>query len=313
MTNRQQNPESGHRPVLVAVDGSSASVAAIRYGVHEAQRLGAPLRLLHVLADFMPIAPMYPVLPSDLKETGRAILARAAAVADELSPSVQVSTSLIQGPRVAALARAAREGRLIAFGHERHPALNRLLTGSTVTGVAAVAACPVVVVPPDFAVGEEHHCIVVGIKSTTDSSQLLRRAFEAAAERAAKLVIVHCWELPGEYEALITSSGDIAEWEVSARREIDLAITAGQEAHPEVLVEVRVVHGQAAHTLRAASAEADLILLARRAHAFPIGHLGGTARALLHHSRCPVAVVAPADAPDPEPALVLERDGTLQK
>ena len=55
----------------------------------------------------------------------------------------------------------------------------------------------------------------------------------------------------------------------------------------------------------------DVLLLSRRVHAFPIGHLGGTARALLRHSSCPVEVVPPVDDPDPE--LVLERDGALQK
>ncbi len=304
---------SNHQPILVGVDGSRASSAAIRFGVHEAHRLGAPLRLVHVVAEFVPMAPLYPLLPCDLEDTGRAILAAAAAEARALPFKVRLSTSLIDGPRIAALVQVARDGRLIALGHERHPTVDRLLTGATVTGVAAAAACPVVALPPDWAATEERHCVLVGVKSTTESSQLLRRAFETAAERKAKLLIVHTWELPGAYDDLIAGRVDVAEWEGRARQAIERATASFQEAYPEVPVEVRVVHGQAAHALRGASEEADIVLLARRARTFPIGHLGGTARALLRHSSCPVAVVPPANEPDQDLDLVLEREGALQR
>jgi nucleotide-binding universal stress UspA family protein len=55
------------------------------------------------------------------------------------------------------------------------------------------------------------------------------------------------------------------------------------------------VHGQPAQVLRDASASADLVLIARRRHAFPVGHLGGTARALLRESLAPVMVLPPAE------------------
>ena len=59
--------------------------------------------------------------------------------------------------------------------------------------------------------------------------------------------------------------------------------------------------------LRAAGC--DLILLARRAHAFPSGHLGATGRALLRSAQCPVEVLPPATEPlDVEP-LAAERPG----
>ena len=89
-----------YSPILVGVDGSRASSAAIRYAAHEALRLGAPLRLVHVLAEFVPMAPMAPLMPSDLEDTGRAILARAVDEACALLPTDQVSSSLIDGPRV---------------------------------------------------------------------------------------------------------------------------------------------------------------------------------------------------------------------
>jgi nucleotide-binding universal stress UspA family protein len=47
--------------------------------------------------------------------------------------------------------------------------------------------------------------------------------------------------------------------------------------------------------LRDASVGAELMVIARRRHAFPVGHLGGTARALLRESLAPVMVLPPAE------------------
>ena len=271
------------------------------------------MRLVHVVAGFVPMAPMHPLIPADLEDTGRAILARAVDEARALQPTVSLSSSLLHGPRVHALVQVARHARLIVFGHERHPTFDRVLTGSTVTGVAAAAACPVVAVPPDWTATVEHGTVLVGAKSMTESPQLLRRAFETAAKRHARLVLLHAWELPAEYDDLITARVDEVGWRDRAQQTIARAIMPFQDAYPEVKVDIRVVHGQAAHALRRASDGADVLLLARRARGFPIGHLGGTARALLRHSACPVAVVPPANEPESGLDLVLESHGVLQK
>ena len=97
-----------HQPILVGVDGSRASSAAIRFAAREALRLGAPLQVVHVVAGLVPMAPMYPLVPADLEDTGRAILARAVDEARALQPTVPLTKPLIDGPRVRALVQAAR-------------------------------------------------------------------------------------------------------------------------------------------------------------------------------------------------------------
>jgi nucleotide-binding universal stress UspA family protein len=301
------------QPILVGVDGSRASSAAIRFGVHEAHRLGAPLRLVHAIAEFIPVAPMHPLLPCDLEDTGRAILASAAEEARTLSQTIELTTSLVDGPRIPALVRTTHDARLMALGHDRHHSLDRLLTGATVTGVAASSACPVVAVPPEWTPRGEHHCVLVGITSANDSSPLLRRAFQYAAERKSRLLVLHAWELPGQYDDLVTARVDVEAWQERARHAIERATAPFEEAYPEVPLDVQVVHGQAAHALTRASQGADLVLLARRVHAFPLGHIGGTVRTLLRHSACPVAVVPPSVEPDRGPDMVLEERGALLK
>ncbi len=66
-------------------------------------------------------------------------------------------------------------------------------------------------------------------------------------------------------------------------------------AYPDVLVQVDVVHGQAAFALVDRSAEADLLLISRPAHGGFVHFLGATARAVIRDAACPVEVVPPVD------------------
>jgi len=259
------------------------------------------------------VAPLLPLLPSDLEETGHSILEQAASEATALLGPDRVTTSLLDGPRVTRLLEAARHARLLALGHDRRLTLGRLVTGSTVTAVAAGSACPIVSVSADWLPKGEQHCVVAGIKSVEHSPQLVRRTLELASERRARVVLVHAWDLPYQYDDLVVARVDEVAWNERARRAIERSLSPLREAYPEVPVEVRVVHGQPARILRDASREADLLVLARRQHAFPVGHLGATARTLIRESGCPVVIVPPADRPEGDLDLILEKAGRIQK
>jgi nucleotide-binding universal stress UspA family protein len=300
-------------PIVVGVDGSRGSSAATRFALHEAQRLGAGVHLVHVVPGLVPVSPMLPLLPLDLRETGHVILRDAVQEACEAAPTVPITSALLEGSRVTALLQASDDALMIALGHERHTTIDRLMTGATVTGVAASADCPVVAVHPDWTPEREHECVLVGLKSTTDSPALLHRAFETADARDSRLLIVHVWELPMVYDDLVAARGQETGWQDRAREEIERATLGCRSDFPEVPVEIRILHGQPARELQRLSGEADVLVLARRAHVFPVGHLGATARALLRHSVCPVAVVPPAIAPDDDLDLVLEQSGAIRK
>ena len=294
-------------PILVGVDGSKDSLAAVRFAAHEAQRVDARVHLVHVAPTYMPMAPMLPLLPADLAETGRAILRRAEEQAGALLPTAHVTSELLDGPRVPTLVRAAAESRMIVLGHERRTTVDRLLTGATVTGVAAGSTSPVVSVPTDWTAEDERRCVLVGVRTTDQADALLRLGFETAARRGARLLVVQAWELPHPYDSLVGSSVEETAWDHEARCALEQIAAAAHETEDEVPVDVRVVHGQAARVLLDAAEEADVVILARRTHAFPGRHLGGTARALLRESHRPVIITPPGDPREPASGPSLSR------
>jgi len=303
-----------HRdPVLVGVDGSSAGSTATQFAAYEAQRLGTGLRLVHVVPDYVPMTPMLPLATSDLEASGRRILREATAQAHRLMDHERVTVSLQYGPRVLTLLEMAEHARLLVLGSKQRAGIERLLTGSVLLGIASRATSPVVAVPPGWTPKVEHRRIVVGVKSTEHSPELVRRALEIAEERKAEVVLVHAWELPGQYDDLVTARVDEDEWSDRVVRVIEDGLTDLRSAYPRVPVEIRVVHGQPARVLQTASGEADLLLVARRHRGFPFGHLGGTGRALLRVGHCPVEVVPPADEPTDTSGLVLEDAGRIRK
>lgn len=299
--------------IMVGVDGSRSSSAAIRYAAHEALRSGVGVHLVHVLPSTVPITSMFPLVPLDLEPAGLELLGEGALEASSLLGSERVSTSLLAGPRVPALIDAARHAPMIVIGAEQHSTLERLVTGSTVSGVAAHAECPVVVVPSEWQAQDNQHCVLAGIKTTEHAHDLALRAIRLAADRDAHVLLIHAWEWPDVYAGLVAARLDVPGLAEQARQSIEARIEGLREAHPDIAVELRVVHGQPARVLQRASEGADLVLLARRRHALTPGHLGGTGRALLRESACPVEIVPSTRAMSVGLDLVLEEAGSLRR
>lgn len=284
-------------PIVVGIDGTHAGETALRYAAREADRRGLALRLVHVGPDLTNLvgsyAMAYQVPPAEAEEVGQAILARAAELARDLVGADRVTTALMTGNRVASLVDAADRAALTVLGDEPRPVLDRLVTGSVLTGVAARSSAPVVAVPDDWSAETEHGAVVVAIKEVDGAGGLVRRGLEVAAARGARLVVLHAWRLPIAYDDLVAARIDAEAWRQEIAVLLGRVVEEQRVALPDVEVDVRVEHGLPAQALVDASGEADLVLIARRTRWFPIGHLGGTGRAVLRASRCPVEVLPP--------------------
>ena len=294
------------RPVVVGVDGSKDNLAALRYGAEEARRAQVPLKLVHVIPDYVPISPMMPLTPADMEQTGATFLARSEEKAKAMVPEIDVEGWLRHGTRPVELVHGAEDGQLLVVGRDNRPLIERILRGDAAAGVAARSTVPMVLVPSDWAPGRAHGVVLVGVKSPEHSDALLGDAMELASATGAKLVALHAWKMPSEYDDIIESRVSAGEWRQRAVDELESLLGSWRTAYPGVETEIRLVHDHAAHALVEASSEADVLVIVRRAHGVPAAtHLGATARAVLRAAHCPVRVVPPEPdpvAPNPVPA-----------
>jgi len=141
--------------ILLAVDGSEASDAAIDEVRQRPWPKGSTVRVLSVVQQYMPSAPDV-VLASMTFEEIRARLSEEAeqltrAAAERVAaPSIMVETDVRQGDPRTAILDAADEWKadLIVVGSHGRTGLQRLVMGSVAQSVVAHARCSVEVVRP---------------------------------------------------------------------------------------------------------------------------------------------------------------------
>jgi nucleotide-binding universal stress UspA family protein len=138
--------------VVVGVDGSRESRAALRFALEEARLRGARLRVVH--AWLVPIAltggappHILPQVLEELKVDGERLLAEAIAEALEgAEPPVEIEQRVVEGPAAAVLLRAAEDADLLVVGSRGRGGFTGLLLGSVSQQCAHHAPCPIVIV-----------------------------------------------------------------------------------------------------------------------------------------------------------------------
>src|SRR5215470_15051450 len=148
-----------YRKILVAVDGSSTSEAALVSAARLACALSAHLRIMHVTDspyDYPDV--MYGHVPGDLEElheawhkAGQEVIDRAVAVA--LREGCAGEPRLVEGSGGEHVVEEARVwgADIIVVGASGRRGVKRLLLGSVAEGVARLARVPVLLVRASIA------------------------------------------------------------------------------------------------------------------------------------------------------------------
>ena len=133
--------------VVVGVDGSDGSKAAVDWAAHYAATVSAPVEL--VITWHYPVA--YGTVPmvgldTDFEEMAGKVVSEMAAEARRSHPEVAFSTKVIPGAAAPALIHEAEGARLLVVGSRGHGAFTGMLLGSVSAHCVHHAPCPVVVV-----------------------------------------------------------------------------------------------------------------------------------------------------------------------
>ena len=283
-------------PVIVGVDGSSASKVAVDWAARDAVRRGTVLKLVHVLAPpavmAFPEVPMPPGYLQWQEEESTRLLDAAAATVREAAEGapVHLTTEMVTGPSVPMLADLSTEAQLVVVGCRGRGALGRALLGSISTGLVHHAKCPVAIIHDEDPLmpHPSQAPVVVGVDGSPASARAVAIAFEQASFRGVDLVAVHAWSDSGLFEV---PGADWSTLQALGEQTLGEQLAGWQERYPDVLVRRVVVADRAAHQLLEQAESAQLLVVGSHGRGGLTGALlGSVSTAVVHAARMPVIV-----------------------
>jgi len=144
-----QSSEPGPR-VVVGVDGSPSSYAALRWADRYARGVGGAVEAIHVWDTPSARGWSGPAIDPDfdLEQARSAFADELRAVFPGERPA-RLKEHLVEGDPSEALIRASEGAELLVLGRRGRGGFARAMLGSVSQRCAQHAACPVVVVPPE--------------------------------------------------------------------------------------------------------------------------------------------------------------------
>ncbi len=134
--------------IVVGVDGSPCSLAALRWAATEARSRGARLDVVMAWEYGLPVSGTLPTA-DEMDHRCRAELDQVMASEGLEDSGIEVHTKVVRGPAGPALVNEVGKATQLVLGSEGHGAFEGKLVGSVSMYCTAKAPCPVVVIPPD--------------------------------------------------------------------------------------------------------------------------------------------------------------------
>ena len=276
--------------VVVGVDGSPLSMAAVARGAQVASARGMTLHLLHAFAPDLPMLGFGALSDDSVVTTHtRRLLSDAAARAHAVDPTLTVTTGSRDGYASQALVDASRTAALLVVGAMGHGVLSRASVGAVAMQVVTHARCPVLVVGHEGASPAGLDRVVVGVDGSKPSLRALAVAFDEAVITGGPLQVVQAWEPRSANDPTLTSDSSWSAYERDLERTIDAALAGRRAEHPDVKVEYEVVQAEPVRALVERSRDAALVVVGSRGSGgFPGLHVGSTALRLMGRSHSPI-------------------------
>ncbi|WP_039891099.1 universal stress protein [Mycobacterium xenopi] len=282
--------------ILVGIDGSAESDAAIRWATRDAAMRDLPVTLMHVIEPVpdWPTPARQAEIVEAWEQNARDVVERARKTAQAaIAPSdcPRLDTEVVHSPIVPMLIGASCRAQMIVVGSRGMSALGRFLLGSVSTGVLHHAHCPVAIIHADADVIDDKAPVLVGVDGSPASEGAIELAFDEASRRRVHLVALHAWSDVGVFPIL---GMDWRDYETQGAEVLAERLAGWQERYPDVRVERRLVCDKPAHWLIEESAHAQLVVVGSRGRGgFPGMLLGSVSSALAQSAQAPLIVVRP--------------------
>jgi nucleotide-binding universal stress UspA family protein len=293
MSMKDERPERNR--VVVGVDGSSSSQAAIGWALEDARLRNADVEAVYAwqLPSLAYGAAGF-VAPSrhEIEADGRAILDKALGGLPD-STDVVIRLRVCDGPPAEILQEVAAEPdvRLVVVGSRGHSAVTELLLGSVSHALTHHCPTPLVIIhqPPEGGAGPAgERWILVGVDGSPEGDTALRWAAQEARMRGSSLRVVVAWS---DAKAVFPTRFPLAVGLHTAAEDIVDRAVDRLDA-PDLSIERTVVRGRAPAVLTELACSADLLVVGRRGlgRAREALH-GSVSHACAHRSPVTVAVI----------------------
>ncbi|GAT08106.1 universal stress protein [Mycolicibacterium novocastrense] len=284
--------------IVVGVDGSAESDAAIGWATKEAVMREQPITLVHAIP---PVITTWPggLLDASYLEAqevnARDVLEKAQKTVHTGagdSPAPKIEARVVNSSPPWALAEASRDAVMTVVGTRGLGAIGRAVVGSVSSGLLHHGHGPVAVVHAEYGRAADRSLpVLLGVDGSPASEGATALAFEEASRRGVDLVALHAWSDVGVFPAL---GMDWHRYEDQGHEILAERLAGWQEQYPDVPVHRRIVCDQPARWLVDTSQEAQLVVVGSHGRGGFAGLLlGSVAGKVAHAAAAPVIVVRP--------------------
>jgi nucleotide-binding universal stress UspA family protein len=283
-------------PVLVPVDFSPASLAAIRHARALARE--NTVRLLHVVdASMLPHrtligGDLFQALHDGLVDEARGTLGELAR--GLASDGARVETEVRVGRPGDEIVASAREAGLVVLGSHIHGLLGRLATGSVAEEVARRSPAPVLVAREGAEGSAPVARVLVAVDLAEPAPVMVEAAAALAARLGARLEAIHVipWQrAPWNHGANLAET--LGKVDALVHHDIPLAVRA---ALSKVIGETRAIHigsGSPALEIARSARPTDILVCGTHGRgAVARAILGSVATKLMRGAPCPLMIVS---------------------
>ncbi len=282
--------------ILVGVDGSDDSLAALGFAANEAAARGGVLRIVYAVDDTVLNSAWGIVFDVDaVRQGGEKVLERARELAVErgVAPDA-IITEVAQGQPPAVLSKMSEAASLVVVGRRAESGEHSMFVGSTAVGLAGTASCPAILLSalnsPD---PSQRGVVGVGLDPGAHGQLAVEWALKRARRLGSRVRVVTVVRQP-QARLFVSSSGPSDEQRERAMADVRARVTsivnAEAEKVPGVEVDVDVRYGSPVDELVALSGEVDLLIVGVHP-TFPTYSIGGVVRALMTHAVCPLGLI----------------------
>lgn len=309
-SNAQRRAGTDRSRVVVGVDESDGSRAALRYALHAAAARNADLEVVSTFPTDLYWADVTLLDATWLSQKRESTRERTRAFVDQVRSAPEfasfsatpVHVTIGAGAAADELLRQAVDAELLVVGSRGHGAVRSTLLGSVALHCATHARCPVVVVHPPLRPdqGDRPRRIVVGIDGSNPSRAALDCALQEAARIDAEISAVVAYDVAdywtaGMNEVVASGPEQLLEQVLRhAKSEVDGILRSWQASSSAAVPTVTVLAhpGTPTSVLLEEASGADLLVVGYGGRGEIRGMLlGSVALRTLIHATCPVMVV----------------------